>query len=681
MAQEWYHPERDAEERELLQTEAEKEKKEKHQEAETGTETEAEPETEEPVQADDFDSQGWLDAWQELPPPEPRREPETRQERRAARQEEREAQRERQRRSWYVRTVEFKGNETYSRKELTSLMELKPKSWPSDPVRFTNFLLNSDLNVLRSFYRGSGFEYAKVTLNRVDRDTTSRRVRVLINVEEGPRVHVGDVTVASDRYEMGHSEMRRLATKPGVPLIHQNARQDARRIKNTLGQRGFLAASVEPSIDFDSTQNLAHVTFNVTEGPKAVTCKIELEGNKGVRDIVLRRELAFKSGDTLNSRMIRNSERRLYTTGLFGYVHIRPMFDSARLVTELPDSLYNVQVRVSPTEFFSMQSGVGYSTDEGARVSASATYRNMFGLGQGLTVSGKLSQISQGAEAIYVIPWFLFLPFQFDTKVYYTRYDNAELYQGVFDGVRLSLGRLTNYNFLYQVWSQWEQVRWVRAPVDEEIGPAGVPDYPTQSIGWDISYDMRNDLFNPTKGGYTHLGVEVAGVFGGHSNQFVKVTLDNRVYFSRSKYYLSMALRTGWVTPYGESEVVPVQSQFYGGGSTTVRGFPVNKLAVMPNDDPLKGNYYVFANIADVRFPLFWWVNGALFLDAGNVWSDFSEIKSASQLFDDLRWSAGPGLRIDTPIKLVARLDLGFKIDRRTGESKREWHFDLGQPF
>ncbi|MCL2182725.1 MAG: BamA/TamA family outer membrane protein [Chitinispirillia bacterium] len=595
----------------------------------------------------------------------------------------REEQRERQRRIWHVQSIAFNGNESYKSRDLLSLMELRPKSWPNGPARFTYFLMNSDLGVLRAFYRNLGFESVEVKTERIVRDSTSRHVSLHINIKEGPRTHVSDVTVLSDKYELKPVELRRLATRPGVPLIHQDVRQDARKIKELLGERGFLAASVDPSLDFDTANTLASVTFNVTEGPKAVACKVELEGNKGIAGAVLKRELAFRSGDTLSLRTIRQSERRLYTTGLFNYVQVSPGFDTTRKAAELPDSAYNVRVRVSPTEFFSLQGGVGYSSDEGPRVSGSATYRNMFRLGQGMTLAGKVSPILQSAEAVYVIPWFLYMPLQFDTKVYYNRYDNAELYRGEFEGIRVSLGRQTDYNFLYQIWSQWEEVRWIRAPQTDDDGPIGIPKYPTQSIGWDVSYDMRNDLFNPTKGGYTHLGVEVAGVFGGKSNQFLKVTLDNRVYFSRqSKYFLSMALRTGYAMPYGESEVVPVQSQFYGGGSTTVRGFPVNKLAVIPGgNDPLTGNFYVFANLADFRFPLYWWFNGAVFLDAGNVWSDFSDVKSLQGLADGIRWSIGPGLRVDTPIKLVARLDMGFKIDKRPGESAWELHFDLGQPF
>jgi len=581
---------------------------------------------------------------------------------------------------WRVRSVEFTGNVSYNDRALRSIMELKPK-WPSYKVRYTDFMMRSDLEALHGFYRGRGYEYVDVRIGRIDRDSTNGMVRIRIDVNEGPRIRVREVSVEAGIFKMKNSDRRKLLSKSGQPLLHSNVRQDSRLIKETLGHHGFLEAVVEPLVFFDSLENLADIVFQVREGPKVRVGEIVLDGNKGVNDAVLRRELDFRGGDTLSLKEVQRTERRLYSTGLFNFVQVRTMFDSGAAAVGLPDSTYNVRVRVTPTDFFRLQSGVGYSTDEGARVSVLTSYRNLFGYGHSITLDGKVSQVSQRAEAIYFFPWVLYLPIYFETKLYYNRYDNPELYRGVFDGLRFAVGRQTDYNFLYQVWTQWENVQWIRTPEEDDL-PDEVPDYPTQSIGADIDFDNRNDLFNPTSGNYNHLGVEVAGVFGGNSNEFVKVIFDSRWYFNyKLRYFWSTALRAGWARPYGESEQVPVQRRFYGGGSSTVRGFDVNKLAVLPSGDPLKGNFYIFANVIDIRFPIFWWFNGAVFLDAGNVWPDFGDIKSAKQLAQDLRLSAGPGLRVDTPIRLVARLDLGFKLDRRPSESLMVWHFDLGQPF
>jgi len=590
---------------------------------------------------------------------------------------------QREKRSWRVRTVVFTGNKAYGKKDLQSLMELKRKS------RFTNYLMKSDLDALTAFYKNGGFEYVSVKAESVERDSLKRRVAIRISVEEGPRIQVSEVMVDAQRFAPGPAVMRKLATKQGAPLVHSDVRQDCRRLKEVAGERGFLEAVVEPEVMIDTAEHQASVVFSVREGPVVTVGGIRIEA-KGFRNYTVARELSIRAGDTLNLRAVRQSERNLYTTGLFNYVQIKPDFDSAVAAVTLPDSVYDVLVRVTQGEYVRAQAGLGYSTDEGARVSASATWKNMFALGQSLTLSTKISQVSQGAEAVHAIPWFLYMPLQLNTKLYYTRFDKPQLYEGNFDGLRLSLGRQSNYDILYQVWSQWEEVHWVKAP-SQDAAVTDVPDYPTQSIGGDIAYDVRNDLFSPTKGGFARLGVEFAGVFGGKSNQFIKATLDSRIYFThRSRYHLSMAARTGYAVPYGNSGDVPVQSKFYGGGSTTVRGFPVDKLAVLPNNDPLLGNFYVFLNIADVRAPMFWWARGdsflnwfnvAAFVDAGNVWPNFTDIASAGEFLDELRWSAGPGLRIDTPIKLVARLDFGFKLDRRPKESVMEIHFDLGQPF
>jgi len=581
---------------------------------------------------------------------------------------------------WRVRSVEFTGNASYNDKALISLMELKPK-WPRYKVRYTDFLMRSDIEAMRAFYRSNGYEHVIVRTTSVERDSTNGHVRIRIEINEGPRIHIREVNIDAGRFEMTDADSKKLASKAGEPLIYSNVRQDSRLIKETLGNHGFVEAIVEPLVFFDSLDNLADIVFQVKEGPKATIGNIILDGNRKVRNSVLRRELAFRSGDTLNLRTVQTSERRLYATGLFNFVQIKTDFDSGAVAVEQPDSTYDVRVRVTPSDFFRLQSGVGYGSDEGARLSLLTSYKNVFHYGHTITLDGKVSQVSQRAEAIYFVPWAFYVPLYLETKLYYNRYDNPELYQGEFDGVRVAVGRQTEYGSLYEMWSQWERVQWVKAPAEGGV-PAEIPDYPTQSVGVEVNLDTRNDLFNPTSGNYNHAGVEIAGIFGGNSNRFVKLIFDSRWYFNyKLRYFWSTALRTGWAMTYGTSDQVPVQRKFFGGGSSTVRGFDVNKLAVLPNGDPLKGNFYVFANIIDIRFPLFWWFNGAVFLDAGNVWPDFWDITSAKQFVQDTRLSAGPGLRVDTPIRLVARLDLGFKLDRRPGEGLMVWHFDLGQPF
>ena len=79
--------------------------------------------------------------------------------------------------------------------------------------------------------------------------------------------------------------------------------------------------------------------------------------------------------------------------------------------------------------------------------------------------------------------------------------------------------------------------------------------------------------------------------------------------------------------PYGNSKAIPFEKQYFGGGANGIRAWQVRSLGpgsyVVPDtidfinqtaDIKLEAN-------AEYRFKLFWILEGALFLDAGNIWT------------------------------------------------------------
>ena len=91
----------------------------------------------------------------------------------------------------------------------------------------------------------------------------------------------------------------------------------------------------------------------------------------------------------------------------------------------------------------------------------------------------------------------------------------------------------------------------------------------------------------------------------------------------------------------------------------------------------------MFESSGEVRIPVVGQLSAVLFVDAGNVWYESFDIN-----LDDLRVSAGPGLRYRTPIGPV-RVDLGYQLTRIEGllingePESRRWriHFSIGQAF
>jgi outer membrane protein assembly factor BamA len=77
----------------------------------------------------------------------------------------------------------------------------------------------------------------------------------------------------------------------------------------------------------------------------------------------------------------------------------------------------------------------------------------------------------------------------------------------------------------------------------------------------------------------------------------------------------------------------------------------------------------------ELRFPAASIFDGVGFVDVGNAYSRVADFR-----LTDLRKTAGAGLRVRTPYFLL-RLDYGFKLDRRPGESRGAFFFSIGQAF
>jgi outer membrane protein insertion porin family len=124
---------------------------------------------------------------------------------------------------------------------------------------------------------------------------------------------------------------------------------------------------------------------------------------------------------------------------------------------------------------------------------------------------------------------------------------------------------------------------------------------------------------------------------------------------------------------------VPIVERFFAGGRTSHRAFALDQLGipgqtVNEQGEAFGGNAVLVANV-EWRVPLYGELRGSVFLDAGNVWSDWRRVSLPA-----LRWGAGLGLSYMTPVGPV-RLEYGFKLDKKPGESAGQLHFSVGYPF
>ena len=124
--------------------------------------------------------------------------------------------------------------------------------------------------------------------------------------------------------------------------------------------------------------------------------------------------------------------------------------------------------------------------------------------------------------------------------------------------------------------------------------------------------------------------------------------------------------------PYGNSKAIPFEKQYFGGGANGIRAWQVRSLGPGSYDPgkPMFLNQTADIKLeanAEYRFKLFWILEGALFLDAGNIWAynnDPSRPGSQfifNKFYKDIAVGTGAGLRFDFKF-VIGRVDLGMKL-------------------
>ena len=168
--------------------------------------------------------------------------------------------------------------------------------------------------------------------------------------------------------------------------------------------------------------------------------------------------------------------------------------------------------------------------------------------------------------------------------------------------------------------------------------------YWTSVLGTSLTYDARNHPRNPTRGFYLQLDDEFAGLGGDVS--YWRVNAEGRAYYPLTeKITLIGRVIGGHIEGWGGDDVRLLDMYFKGG--ETIRGF--DRAGYGPRDtftgDALGGQSY-WAATAEVRFPLPFipediGLSGALFADAGSLWSSGEFATQSNNFADNSKYTNG----------------------------------------
>jgi outer membrane translocation and assembly module TamA len=196
----------------------------------------------------------------------------------------------------------------------------------------------------------------------------------------------------------------------------------------------------------------------------------------------------------------------------------------------------------------------------------------------------------------------------------------------------------------------------------------------TAGVTW--TRDTTRERLFPRRGFRTRLAVEWTPPGIGSATHFVRADAGASVHTPLGdEIVLATRLRTGVAAPaHGAESLIP-NKRFFAGGSTSMRGFKRRQLGPLDDQQRALGGETLLEAAAEIRFPLVGRLKGAVFVDAGQVWSD------RTMRPKELEIAVGPGLIFLTVIGPV-RTDLGVRLtERAETQPGTVFHVSIGHPF
>ncbi len=573
--------------------------------------------------------------------------------------------------------VKVVGNRELSSGEIKDVLLTKPKSILH--LRFTAPLsekkLEKDVRRIEELYKEKGFLDIVVGKPEVEPIGNSCYRVVFRILKEGKPYRFGKIEFEGNKL-FSSEDFLKLEKKlrPGKRFNQKVVDDLVRKIIRKYGELGFIFANVVPEIKLHPETHTADVIFHIYEGERAYVRWIRIEGNISTRDRTIRRELDLYETGIFNTVRLERSIRRLFNTGYFENVDVKPKVIEGTNKVDV-----DVKVKERLTGVFSI--GAGYSSVSKLVGMVSVSKGNLFGTGDSGSVNMQFGSKVFDFYITYNHTWWMNKPQTLSLSLYNNRYEYFT-YTSKKTGFSALVSR--------RLWEDWKVgvgyliERDKITDIDTDAPDIVKEEEGTERIGMAtafISRDLRDNRFLPHRGDFFKVTSQVAGNFLAGDKNFYKLIGEYAYYFNFNDLPVDVELpliasvhaKIGYAGAFGSTERLPIDYRFYVGGDTTIRGFRWGEAGPKDeNGNPEGANRELIFNF-ELGYDVTRMLRLIGFVDVGGGWWDKYKL-------GDMRKSAGIGLRVLTPMGPI-RLDLGWKLDRRSGESSSEWHFGMGSYF
>lgn len=583
-----------------------------------------------------------------------------------------------------IKQINIIGNHTFSDKELLKEFSLTTPNIFSAFTKsdqYSKQALSADLEILRTWYLDRGYLKFHINSTQVSITPDKQDIYVTINITEGKQYRIREVTLSGDLVVPAEELFPLIRINPGDVFSRKKVTEAVDEISSLLGNQGYAFANVNTSPELDDENYEVGLGFFVDPGDRVYVRRINLAGNIGTRDEVLRREMRQLEGGWYSAEQVERSRTRLDRLGYFENVNVE--------TPPVPGTTDQLDVDYSVTERSSgsITAGLGYSQTSGVLFNASIAQENFLGTGKRVSFAFDNSQINTLYRFSYVNPYWTIDGVSRGFGAFYRKTDAAE-------------ANLSNYttntrgadiNFGIPV-NEYDSVRFSVGYQGMDLhetssSPLEVTDFINQHgssfddmvLTGSWSHDSRNKILFTDTGGLQTFSVETTTP--GSGLQYYKLNyIQQRFIPLTRELTLGLKGNLGYGDGFGDYDALPFFENYFAGGVRSVRGFEDNTLGPRDSDgDPIGGSFLVVFN-AEVIFPVPFvesssGIRLSTFFDVGNVFGDYNTFDTGG-----LRYSVGlAGLWL-SPMGPIS-VSLGFPLNAEKGDNVQNFQFTIGTFF
>jgi len=219
-----------------------------------------------------------------------------------------------------ISKVEFEGNTIASDERLKTQIESKPGVlWYFFGGKVDREKIDADVEKLTAYYRSLGYFRARIGRELVF-DDSGKWLTLKFVIDEGPRYVVRNVSLEGNTKFASEPLLGFLQMKSGAYFDQADMNKDINTLIDLYGSQGYVFADVQADPRFLEEPGQLDLIYRVREGQVFTVgdVNVKIAGEfPHTRDTVVLNRLDLRPGDIIDSRKMRDAERRLKASQLF----------------------------------------------------------------------------------------------------------------------------------------------------------------------------------------------------------------------------------------------------------------------------------------------------------------------------------------------------------------------------